>query len=356
MHGTTLDLVYTVEAFWNTRGGISTRNSGERRGDLSLFIELDTEAAGWWRNGTFFLHFQEGSGRSITNRHVGDFQVLSNIDADSFNQVSQFWYRHALLDGRFWVKLGKMEANDDFAGVEYGGEFINSSAGFGPTIPLATFPDQDWGVVFGMQPIEWLSVNVGVYQGRPDGGRSIAAALANLYGPTVLFEPSLHYEITKLRGHLRVGGWWNGDYVDKLDGGDSETCGESYGWYFTWDQLLWHKNPELTYDEQGIGLFLQYGWGQKDRCEAEHYIGGGLAWIGVVPTRKDDILGLGIFHVGFSDEASFNEDKETALEAFYKARVFERVSITPDLQYIIDPGGSSNKDAVVLGARVEMEF
>ncbi len=42
-----------------------------------------------------------------------------------------------------------MEANDDFTEIETGNEFINSSAGLNPTVPIPSYPDQDWGAVIG---------------------------------------------------------------------------------------------------------------------------------------------------------------------------------------------------------------
>jgi porin len=357
-HGFSLELVYTAEFFWNTRGGMNTHKAREYRGDVSLFGELDTGEAGWWHNGAFFLHVQEGHGHGITSRHVGDFQVLSNIDADDFQQISQFWYRHSFLDNRLWVKLGKMEANDDFAFVEFGGEFINSSGGYGPTIPLVTFPDQDWGMVVGSEPVEWFSANVGVYQGRPDGGRSIGATLDNLYGPMVMAEPAFHYQLAGLPGHFRVGGWLNGDHFDEFDRSDPDpgTFGDSYGWYLTWDQLLWPENPGREDDAQGIAMFAQYGWAPEDRSEAQHYISGGIQWVGALPCRDDDILGIGVFHVELSDEAGFDEQGETATELFYKVQLCKWMSVKPDLQYITNPGGSSNRDAVAVGMRFETLF
>ncbi len=192
-HGITLDFVYTGEVLWNTHGGINTNDSDEYRGDLSLFVELHTQEAGWWNNGTFFLHLQEQHGRGITNEHVGDFQVLSNIDDDDFKQISEFWYKHTLLDDRLWIKLGKMEANADFAFVDNGVEFINSSPGFSPTIPLVTYPNQDWGIVVGVKPVDWFYMNVGIYQGDPDGGRSIGKTLDHLRGPMIMAEPNFLY-------------------------------------------------------------------------------------------------------------------------------------------------------------------
>ncbi|MBU1626497.1 carbohydrate porin, partial [bacterium] len=113
-HGVTFDLVYTADGFMNTRGGINTHDSEEYRGDISLYVELDTSKANWWEGGTFFLHLQESHGYGITNEHVGDYQVLSNIDADDFKQVSEFWYKQCFFNDLFWIKLGKMEATCDF--------------------------------------------------------------------------------------------------------------------------------------------------------------------------------------------------------------------------------------------------
>lgn len=201
-------------------------------------------------------------------------------------------------------------------------------------------------------------MNVGVYQGRPDGGRSPGNTIDKLYGPMVMVEPALHYEIAGQPGHLRVGGWWNGDKFDELDEDDPDpgTFGESYGWYLTLDQALWRENPETANDEQGIGLFAQYGWAPDDRSEAQHYVGCGLQCIGVVPARDDDVMGLGVFHVEFSDEAGFEEDSETAVELFYKAQVCGWLSVKPDIHYIAHPGGTDNDDALAVGVRCEAIF
>ena len=353
--GLNLELIYTAELFRNVSGG--QRTGGDYRGDISLFMELDTETAGWWDNGTFFVHLQEQHGYGITNKYVGDSQVLSNIDADDYKQISEIWYLHRLLDDRLWIKLGKMEGNADFAFVDYGGEFINSSAGFHPTIPLVTYPDQDWGVVVGIEPVDWFSMNIGVYQGRPDGGRSISSTLDNLYGPMLMIEPAFHYTIWDRSGHLRIGGWWNGDRFDELDLSNPApgTFGESYGFYLSSDQVVWKENQDDE-DEQGIGVFAQYGFSPEERSEINHYIGGGVKWIGAISTRDDDVIGLGIFHIDFSDEAGLVDNGETAVELFYKYQALGWMSLKPEVQYITNPGGVGADDALALGVRIEISF
>ncbi|MEW6234612.1 MAG: carbohydrate porin [Candidatus Omnitrophota bacterium] len=351
-HGLSYELVYTGEYFGNVSGG--WKRGGEYRGDLSLFLELDTETAGWWNGGTFFVQLQEQHGKGITNDYVGDFQVLSNIDADEFAQVSEFWYRHDFFDGKLWFKLGKQEANADFACADYACDFTNSSGGFHPTIPLTTFPDQDWGAVMGIAPVDWFSMNIGVYQGRPDGGRSIGNTLDRFYGPMVMAEPAFHYSIADHRGHFRVGAWWNGDKVEKLS--TTGVFAERYGVYLTWDQEVWRENPADEEDKQGIGVFAQHGWTPEDRSEANHYLGGGMQWIGPIPGRDEDILGLGVFQVLFSEEAGLPKDGETAIELYYLYQMTGWMNLKPDMQYIVNPGGDGKPDALAIGMRWQILF
>jgi porin len=349
-------LTYTAELFRNTHGGIRTTGSWEYRGDVSLVLTLDTAAAGWWSDGAFFAHLQQQHGDGITEDYVGDFQVLSNIDADDFAQVSELWYRHSAADGRVWIKLGKQDATADFAAPACGTAFIHSSPGFSPTIPLATYPDPDWGVVLGVQPLRWLSVHAGLYQGRPDGGRSLGNTLRELRGPMLLLEPGISYAIGGRPGSLRIGGWWNGDQFDALDRTDPAP-GEKrdrYGWYVTWDQLLW--SPPARASGRGIGLFAQYGWAPDDRSEARQYLGAGFEWTGPLAARERDTLGFGLFHVDFSKEAALAEGSETAMELFYAAELFAWLRIQADAQYIIHPGGSSNTSALPVGLRVVVSF
>jgi len=352
--GISIYLDYYGEVFWNTRGGIRTTDGGEYQGLLDLAVEFSTESAGLWKGGYLFFLFQHKHGEGITLEYVGDFQVLSNMDAFNFTQISELWYRQSFFDDRLWIKVGKQEANADFAGVEFGGEFINSSVGFSPTIPLPSYPDQDLGIALGIAPVPWFSVNLGAYNGNPDGSRSFKGAFLDLAGPMIMVEPALHYGLLSGRhGHIRAGGWFNGTDVDSPDENDPdlETHGEAYGWYLTWDHELWRERPEDGEDAQWVGVFGQYGWAPPDRSAAEHYIGGGIRWAGMIPRRDEDVAGLGVFHVRFSDEANLEKDTETIVEAFYVVRLFGCLFLEPDLQYIINPGGTANPGALAVGLR-----
>lgn len=349
--GLSVDLTYTAEVFQNLSGGL--RTGGAYRGELSLLVGLGTDAAGWWRNGELTLFLEQLHGNGISERYAGDVQTLSNIDADDFFQLSELHYRHGFLDERLWLKLGKQDANEDFAHVEYGLEFIHSSPGLIPTTPLPTFPDQDWGVMLGAAPLDWLSVQLGVYQGSPDGGRSPSGTIHHLRGPLVLLEPAIHYSLGGQPGHLRLGARWNGLDVERLDGTGHR--GASAGFYATWDQRVFTEPGDDLEGAQGIGVFAQLGHSDEEVSQAARYLGLGFEWRGAIPTRDADILGLGVFHLRLSDDG-FERRSETAIEIFYKVQLLGFFSLKLDAQYILDPGGVPGNDALVFGVRSEIAF
>jgi len=406
VRGLSYDLTYTFEYLWNVDGGLE--RGGDYRADLTLGLELDTEAAGWWANGLFSAQLQLQHGNSLSERYTGDFQLLSNMDADDFAQVSQLWYRHSFADGRFWLKVGKQDANEDFAYVDYGGNFSASSPGFNPTIPMVSYPDPDLGIAFGFEANDYLTLKLGVYQGQPDGGRAPGALFDNLHGPLVIFEPELHYSIKGHPGTLRAGAWWHGDsfatlrsgveeeeggasfeersalfraavelglgatfreallgeinaritqrIVEHLIGAEDEEDNGTFGFYLNWDQEVYRENPDVEGDTQGIGIFAQAAWADGEVREVKRYLGLGLEWTGAIPRRDADVLGLGIFHAAFSEAGEFDRPHETAIELFYKAQLTPWFSVKPDVHYILNPGGSNTDDALVCGVRCEITF
>jgi len=358
-YGLSFEIVYLQDFFWNTHGGINTHDSGEYPRLIGLYLELDTAKAGLWENGTFFVGLEHVSGRNPSETQVGDWQWFSWISGDrKRNQVSEFWYKHSFLDDKLWVKLGKMEANYDFNYIEYSLEFLNSSAALNPIIPIPSYPWQDWGAVVGAQPAEWFSCNLGIYQGKLEGSRSVGNTLDDLRGPMLIAEPSFTYAIGALPGQVSFGAWWNGRRFEAYHEHSTHHRyhGKSAGFYGFWHQLIWKENPQNKECPQGIGLFAQYGWAPKDRSEVEDFIGGGLQWTGAIPARDADVMGLGAFNVYFSDQAGFAESYETAFEFFYKAQLFGWMAVKPDIQYIVNPGGTGNGNALALGGRLEVVF
>lgn len=83
----------------------------------------------------------------------------------------------------------------------------------------------------------------------------------------------------------------------------------------------------------------------------------GMQHAGVIDGRDDDVLGLGFSQGIFSNRAGLAEDNETVTELYYNAYVNDNLSLSPSIQYVASPGGTSgNGDAVVLALRAQMSF
>ena len=367
-HGVTLEIGYTADFFHNLRGGLNTSDAEQYRGLLGIGLTVDTAKLGLWGNGTFFISAFENHGTDITERHVGDLQALNNADAPNETRLYEFWYEQALFDGALRIKLGKMDANTDFAAPDYGGEFIHSSAGFSPTIPLPTWPDPALGIVVSVEPVEWLYFRVGVYDALGIGTRSgYDTAFHSPNESFTIGELGLRPKLSlcgqdRLPGTYRIGGFyhsgeWDVYFNDRGGRLEPRTHRGNSGLYVVLDQLLYREHAEDEEDEQGLGAFFQFSWVPSDYNEITHHCGGGFQYAGLVPGRDDDVCGLGVHHVSLSGKVQSLENRysETAIEAFYKYQLTEFMSIKPDLQYIVNPGGDG-RDAIAAGVRLEIAF
>lgn len=65
--------------------------------NVDLIAGLDTDALGWWKNGTFNAYIL-GVGGDNPSEFVGDFQASTNIESASALRVYEFWYQHQLTD------------------------------------------------------------------------------------------------------------------------------------------------------------------------------------------------------------------------------------------------------------------
>ena len=341
------------------RGGLNTEGSTFRH-LTNVNLTLDTQRLIGWDGGTVFINFQNHSGPNGSD-DTGDAQGYSNIDSDGRTEIAELWFEQVTPDGLWRIKVGKVEANAEFAYADYAGEFINSSMGFSPTIfMLPTYPDPAMSVNVFVYPSDTLYAGVGLYDGSanegvltgPNGPKTFFKNPADLF---LIAETGIRWETDNLPGRIAVGGWWDTGTFTHFDNTSTDQTG---GFYLVLDQLLSKENPDLPDDEQGIGMFLQYGYADKNVSLIEHHVGGGLAWTGPIAGRDDDVLGVGVTLVRFTDApgAGLAEDCETEFELFYKAQVLPWASVKPDLQYITNPGGNGVDDALVGTVRIEMVF
>ncbi|MCH7839835.1 MAG: carbohydrate porin, partial [Planctomycetes bacterium] len=114
-------------------------------------------------------------------------------------------------------------------------------------------------------------------------------------------------------------------------------------------------------DKQGLSLFGRYGFAHGDVNRIENFWSLGGQYVGFVPGRDEDTLGFGFAQAiqssEFHDAIRPRADRETVYEVYYAYRATPWCVITPDLQFIANPGGDKDdRDAFVAGVRVRLWF
>ncbi|QQE13704.1 carbohydrate porin [Planctomycetota bacterium] len=348
----------TVDYSKNLMGGISTRRDALRSlFDLSITFDLETIAQ--IKNATFFIDAYSINGDDGSEVLTGDAQAFSNIDySDNRTQIAEAWFEQTI--GNFAYKLGKIDVNGDFAFVESAGEFINSSAGFSPTIiGFPTYPETAFGLTLKLLPSEESPyfASLGIYDGSNlrgirTGLRGPSSFIDNDSDLFLITEAGIQWTVQdQLAGRFAIGVWrYTGDieYLSKI-GHDNNTT----GYYGLIEQQLYNENDT---ENQGLNGFIQFGVADKNVAEIDRHVGAGLVYTGLLPNRDDDSIGLMGSYIRLSNPAGVLEDTEFAAELFYKAQLTQNFSIKPDIQWIANPGGIDGNDALVSTLRAEISF
>ena len=91
---------------------------------------------------------------------------------------------------------------------------------------------------------------------------------------------------------------------------------------------------------------------------AHRYIAVGATWNGARYARPNDVFGLGMSRVNFTQDsdACFTERYEASFEAFYKLQFTKFGLLEPDFQYIVHPGGKGLENAWVFTLRLQVNL
>jgi porin len=305
----------------------------------SVGVGLDLERAAGLSGVKAFVQIQNQSGGAGATC-LSMVQAYSNIDADPFTRVSEAWIEHQ--HGALRVKAGRFDANSEFAFVENGGDFIQSSMGYTPTIFLfPTFPDPHAGVMARFEPAGHAYASAGVFNIGPVLGLSDFRALL------WMGEGGLQWD----RGRVGVG-YWRSSRRMAAESGPSDLVAD--GAYLVLDQALWSDG------ERGrtVNGFLQLGVADGRLSPVGGHVGAGFVASGFVPRRPDDSVGLGVTAIRFGSWADPHPlvAGEVSVAAFYRYQVSGWMAVKPDLQLVIHPDGVPGGTAAVATIRLEFGF
>jgi porin len=261
--------------------------------------------------------------------------------SDAGTILTNLYWHQSFLDNRLAYIVGIVDVTD-YVGV-YGlvnpwTDFINLAFSTDPTTPA---PDQGFGAAVRWNPAEHYYVLAG-----------LADANGNPRDPTD-----------------SVDGFFNdGEYFKHIEA----------GWFGSWESRFddnihlayWHADERTAAgvpDGWGVQAsfsrklrerwlpFLRIGYAEGGGAPLDRSVSTGFAYY---PSGDGSVFGLGI-NWGRPNYDSFGAetDDQYTLEAYYRFQLFERLTITPDLQLIKHPAQNPDHDVVwIAGLRARLTF
>jgi porin len=378
-----LTFSYTGELVQNAAGG--TRQGAAFPGVAGVQFTLLLRRLVGWQGARIFV-FALGTHGGAPSDLVGDVQGVSNLEAPAAVRLEEAWLQQNLLGNRLSWLVGRYDLNTEFYRLQSGALFVNSSFGIGPEFAQSgragpsIFPNTAVGTRVDFKPspnVVWrAAVLDGVPVGRPGGairlfapgdGVLLVGEVALISRPDTTGEPrQRRFRIGRgparsYTGKLALGAWYYTarfpDLFAPLPNGALVQHRGSGGAYLIGDQTVWSPRRGLP---GALAAFAQLGLGDGRVNQIGGYLGAGLTLTAPFPSRLQDELGVavaaarnGSHYERAQTAAGVPAAGETTMELTYLAQLGSWLSVQPDLQYVIHPGGTrSTRNAVVLGLRV----
>jgi len=358
--GIGVQLFYSQYVSGNPSGGAEPRSSGHS-GSYDFFTRVDAQELLEWRGLVGLLHVKGQYDRNINADVGGLSHPIDDADFDEPAYIDELWLEQSFAGDRAQLRAGFLEQQTVFDRNAYANnedrQFLSTFLDNNPVVPLPN----GLGAVLLLRPAQRIELALGAADAdNVPRSAGFDTAFDGLDSLTGYLEAALRVDLPgasgPLPGRYRVGVFLDGR-EKRVFGGDRRERGH-LGVYASLDQLLLH---EASDPRQGLGLFARGGWADGDVNRIEWFWSAGLQYTGLLPGRGHDVVGLGAYQAIGSDRLRDREDpdfdRETGIELYYRIAVFPWLALTPDVQYVIDPGArGKHRDAVVSTMRFRVTF
>ena len=364
---------YTTQLMGNTSGGQS--QGFTYSGTLQASILWDLYKLLHVPGLAFNMDAHWATGQNLSNDHIGNsLQVQSayNSPGNGTNNLilGEIYVQQQLLHNSLMIAAGRLAPTSTFATMPVLTNYVNAAINAVPgslSINDATFTSHPPGVEWGAQALynitPALQVASGVFNTNASaaaggkGGLDFAFQQGN---QGVLSVAQVTYLFnhgqgdTGLPGQYALGGFYDSSRFASLSNPNSTKSG-TYNLYGMLQQMVYRDGDASS--TKGLTV-----WGEAAIAPTTsvnpmpYFVGAGLSYQGLIAGRDNDIAAVGFIHGIFSQYIP-RTTAETVLEANYQITIYRWLSITPDMQYIIRPSGSSAiSNAFVIGTQVAMNF
>ena len=316
-------------------------------------------------------------GRNLSALYLHTNTATSSIADDESERIDNFWYQQGFIDEMFKVKLGQIDALNEFGSTDFFDVFVNGELGYIPTLLYGTrqpySPVGKPGIILRgdlSDLAKGLYVKAGAFTAydnpyRPDSNGVYFQDDFN-HGIAADFEIGYQESNETYPGVYRVGLNANnlGKYMNPATG---VNLNGNYTAYGIIEKTVYHPKgvdgkPDVS---KGLDILAESVGGPGDRDALDFEFMTGVRYTGLLPGRDADKTGLGVVYSNNSPafSAAYHAANgrgltgETTVELNYQYNPTPWLSIQPDIQNIIDPGGDTRRsDILVLGIRTTVRF
>lgn len=362
-----------VQYYWQSHF-LSNLDRGRNTGALKhsatydLFLRLDLDRMGLIPNGEALVQGRQQWGEGVNPWTGATQQVDDDSDGNRSLYVDQLWYRHFFLDRKVSLQVGYLDYQTIVDRNEYANsedkQFMAEVLDNNPLIPTASATGL--GAALTVTPCKWYSIILGGADAQrlPLYKTGLSTAFHDEAWFLFYLEQNLSPEIQTPRGPIK-GNYRFGMVYDPLPrsvfvapGERPDFEGNDVGFYASFDQMLFRENPK---DSQGLGVFARYAFRHRDVYRFNQFWSVGAVYTGLLPGRDKDTLGFAFGQLVDSDLYRNNRvassGDESYYELYYAIQLLPWLVLTPDIQYVDNPGGNDSiSHAIAGGLRLRVTF
>lgn len=377
--GVTVGMSYVSDILGNPIGGKAKgiAFAGSFGLDVNVDIGRYTELKGL----SFYISMVGRTGTNLSANKIGNQFPVAQVYGGQNIRLNELYLRQTLWDNRVVMKLGRLDAGNDFLQSELYYKFVNNGFDGNPIAvffngPFTAYPNATWAFLFQFRPYKRILAKMAAYIAQDDVAdnkyHGFNWSLNGSDGVQLITEWS--YQVNQLKEDTGYPGNYRAGYFYYTDSKGEKFLGGHYhgnsGYYFLVDQMIYRRGDPK--DALGLTPFIAVLFAPKDRNLLPFFISSGLVYKGLFPSRPKDYTNLGFIYGKYSTDmrAAQQMAKNTRMmpvppfgnqpqnfEALFELNHWFQVNpwliIVPDVQYIINPRGLGTiQNAWVFGAQI----
>lgn len=356
--GLNISSYYRIDSMYNSNGGIG--QGGKFLDRLAIFADIDGDKMFNMKGLTSHIAYYSNTGGNPDD-FVGSIQGTDTMTARRNKaRFYEAYIQQNLMDDKVSLLAGIRDIDNEFFYAPTTDLFIHevddldnisprsanttSIAPISTTFRIKVTPNQNYYAQAAVADRNSKATN---YPG--------VSGFRNL----TIFEAGLTPTYDSLKNKFGVGFW---RYKDQFATYDNSKQKHYQGYYFVADNQLYKEEGSCN---QGLSSFIKVKFGEDKVVPANRTINVGLVYKGLFPTRDNGSLGFSVmrtrldsgYRLSKRSSGVYLNSHETTYELTYSDVVFKWLTVQPDIQYIVNPSGSSSlKNATVFGLRLQAKI